>query len=259
MKTALVILLLSTHAYAAPDETPAPAPTPTPAPTPSIDSKTLRFDTSKVEKLFDEGTKHYDLGQYDAAIVAFKQAYALMPDPSFLYNIGQSYRQKNSCRDATAAYQSYLRDAPDEDRQKVEQFIRDLADCVKHEDERERLLVPVPKLVVSPRMHRIRLAGIATTGAGALLIGGAVFFTARSIGAANDLERACANECNASEVASIDRRGHSASRNATVLYSFGAGAVAAGVAMIFYTVLRDERVTVTPSAGGAVVSTMMRF
>ena len=40
------------------------------------------------------GRRYYDLGQFDKAIEAWQQGYDQKPDPGFLYNIAQAYRQK---------------------------------------------------------------------------------------------------------------------------------------------------------------------
>src|SRR5689334_23312553 len=57
-------------------------------------------DAEKARQLFQQGSKYYDLGQFDKAIEAWQQGYDQKPDPGFLYNIAQAYRQK---QDATKA------------------------------------------------------------------------------------------------------------------------------------------------------------
>jgi tetratricopeptide (TPR) repeat protein len=228
---------------------------------PASEPKLSAPDTSKVEALFEQGTKHYDVGEYDQAIATFKQAYALMPDPSFLFNIGQAYRQQKNCREARAAYKSYLRNAPDEDRPKTEQFIAEMDACVKLEEERARRLAPPPPPPPPepPRNRKQRIAGLITAGAGAALIGGGVFFTARSLSASDEVERTCRDVCNGSDVAALDQQGRDDARNATILYAVGGAAVATGAALIIYAVVHREHVTVAPAAGGAIVSTTVRF
>ena len=51
-------------------------------------------DAEKARQLFQQGSKYYDLGQFDKAIEAWQQGYDQKPDPGFLYNIAQAYRQK---------------------------------------------------------------------------------------------------------------------------------------------------------------------
>jgi tetratricopeptide (TPR) repeat protein len=276
VKLALVLCAVSSVAYAqpdplgdklAPDDKPADA-KPTddkPADAKPADAKPAngtmlsKIDTKKIEQLFDEGTKHYDLGEWDKAIASFKQAYALMPDPSFLFNLGQAYKQKGACRDASAAYVAYLRKAPDEDRAKVEGFIKELEPCARIEDEKARRLLPPPRL--SPTHRKLRIAGLATAGAGMLALGGAVIFVVQSRNAENDLEACATREmgCQLGEAREIDSKGRKAERNAKALAIAGGSAIAVGAALVFYTVFRAEYVTATPAPGGAVFSARMRF
>jgi tetratricopeptide (TPR) repeat protein len=214
------------------------------------DPKSLtRFDTSKVEALFDRGTKHYNLAEWDAAIASFKQAYALMPDPSFLFNLGQAYRQKGSCREATDTYKSYLRNA-NEDRQKVEQFIRELEPCTKLEMQR----AGTARAAGWPRS--VRWAGYGTLGIGGVLLGTGLSFTIRARGAEKDFERACATGCEAGSMLDvIEQRGHEASRNAKIFYVAGGATALLGAAMVVYGYRVGERLRLAPTAGGAIATT----
>ncbi|HEY5938541.1 MAG TPA: hypothetical protein VIU61_28010 [Kofleriaceae bacterium] len=250
----LVVLLscVASRAYAQP----APAPD-------KADNAVGAFDTAKVEAVYERGTKHYDLGEFDAAAAAFKEAYALLPDPTFLFNIGQAYRQANKCGDARTAYKSYLRNLPEADnRKKVEQFLVELDACVAREEARIAAMRPPPPIVIRPPLrHRtLRLAGFATAGAGVLLAGGGLFFTARAAEAASDLEERCAIMCDAEKVRALDERGRAASRNAAIFYVAGGAAVVAGAVMVFYASVNAEApVTVTPVKGGAVIGKLVRF
>jgi tetratricopeptide (TPR) repeat protein len=81
---------------------------------------------------FQKGTQHFNLAEWDEAITAYKEAYRLLPEPLFLYNIAQSYRQKGDCKQARTFYKSYLREAPDADnRAKVEQRIAEMEECIR--------------------------------------------------------------------------------------------------------------------------------
>jgi tetratricopeptide (TPR) repeat protein len=75
-----------------------------------------------------QATAAYNLGQYDEAASLYEEAYRRVPDPIFLYDIGQSYRQANKPDKAMTAYRSYLRTAPENapNRQRVEAWVRDL-------------------------------------------------------------------------------------------------------------------------------------
>ncbi len=59
-----------------------------------------------------QATSAYDLGQFEKAAHLYEQAYEAVPEPSLLYNIGQSYRKAEQPEKALTAYQSFLRKAP---------------------------------------------------------------------------------------------------------------------------------------------------
>lgn len=81
------------------------------------------------------GGKHYALAEYDAAIADFKEAYRISDEPAFLFNIAQSYRMKNECREAATFYRNYLRRSTDEkgveppNAAKVRGFITEMDAC----------------------------------------------------------------------------------------------------------------------------------
>lgn len=56
--------------------------------------------TSQVQVHFDQGIKYYVSGEYDAAILEFRKAYRLLPEPVFLYNIARAQVKLNRCDDA---------------------------------------------------------------------------------------------------------------------------------------------------------------
>src|SRR5881394_4017000 len=84
-------------------------------------------DAEKARQLFQQGSKYYDLGQFDKAIEAWQQGYDQKPDPGFLYNIAQAYRQKSDAAKAIFFYKGYLRNSPKaHNRVEVEQKIAQL-------------------------------------------------------------------------------------------------------------------------------------
>jgi len=81
-------------------------------------------DAEKARQLFQQGSKYYDLAEFDKAIEAWQQGYDQKPDPGFLYNIAQAYRQKQDPAKAIFFYKGYLRNSPKaHNRAEVEQKI----------------------------------------------------------------------------------------------------------------------------------------
>src|SRR3954454_6994419 len=69
-------------------------------------------DAEKARQLFQQGSKDYDLGQFDKAIEAWQQGYDQKPDLGCLYNIAQAYRQKQDAAKARVSCRRYSRNSP---------------------------------------------------------------------------------------------------------------------------------------------------
>jgi tetratricopeptide (TPR) repeat protein len=63
----------------------------------------------KAEALFKEGKRHFDIGEYAAAITSWKESYLMSGAPLILYNIGQAYRLAGNCAQANRFYLNYKR------------------------------------------------------------------------------------------------------------------------------------------------------
>ncbi len=95
-----------------------------PAPPPDAGEQANR-DLAK--KHYDQGITHYNLGEFDAAVVEFKAAYALTSEPGLLFNIAQAYRLKEDYKQALYFYKTFLRIVPDAgNRADVERWIGEL-------------------------------------------------------------------------------------------------------------------------------------
>jgi hypothetical protein len=117
-------------------------------------------DAEKARQLFSQGSKYYDLGQFDKAIEAWQQGYDQKPDPGFLYNIAQAYRQKQDAQRAIFFYKGYLRNSPKaQNRVEVEQKIAALQ---KQADQ----AAATPATGTPPPATTTPLSGAATTTPG---------------------------------------------------------------------------------------------
>src|SRR5262245_60067857 len=69
---------------------------------------------AQAASLYQDGIKHYNLGQYDRAIALFTKAYLLTEAPELLSDIAQAYRLEgpSGCVQSLAFYRSYLRADP---------------------------------------------------------------------------------------------------------------------------------------------------
>jgi tetratricopeptide (TPR) repeat protein len=217
-------------------------------------------DETRAKAFYAEASRHYDLREYAVAIEGFRRAYTLLPDPLFLFDIAQSYRQLRDCDNARGFYKNYLINAPTADnRDKVEAFITEMDACVAEQQRAQQQHVDRPPIAAVPASHTaLKITGSVTAGIGAVLVGGAVSYSLQAADKSRQLEQLCAGGCTATDTLALDRSGHDASRDAVVLYIVGGAAVAAG-AVLFGWASIDEPVAITPLPGGAAVSTRVRF
>ncbi|MBP6633620.1 MAG: tetratricopeptide repeat protein [Kofleriaceae bacterium] len=91
---------------------------------------------------YQQGVKHYNLGEFEKAIDAFKKAYDGDSNPAYLYNIAQAYRQLGDCKNALFFYKRFLslrgsdpaKPLKPELKTEIETRIAELDKCVKDQD-----------------------------------------------------------------------------------------------------------------------------
>jgi tetratricopeptide (TPR) repeat protein len=69
-------------------------------------------ETTRAREHFEKGRVHYELTEYEQALKQFKDAYRLVQDPVFLYNIAQCHWKLGQNKEAVDFYRNYLRRAP---------------------------------------------------------------------------------------------------------------------------------------------------
>jgi tetratricopeptide repeat protein len=94
---------------------------------------------------YKEGANQYNLGNFDKAVEAFKRGFELEPDdskkPIYLYNVAQSYRLANDCKNALFFYRRFLslkandpsKPIPAKTRKEIEDRIPELEACVQQQ------------------------------------------------------------------------------------------------------------------------------
>ena len=82
---------------------------------------------------FTAGQSHYNLNEFNEALVEFKEAYRIFPDAVFLYNLGQCERQLNHYEEAIRFYRSFLRNQPKApNRLDVQRKIEEMESALKN-------------------------------------------------------------------------------------------------------------------------------
>src|SRR4051794_34647805 len=68
-----------------------------------------RASAAEAAALYDEGKRHFDIGEYAPAIASWKQSYLRSSAPLLLFNIAQAYRLSGNCAQANRFYLNYRR------------------------------------------------------------------------------------------------------------------------------------------------------
>jgi tetratricopeptide (TPR) repeat protein len=153
---------------------------------------------SDVKMHFKKGQTHYALGEFQAAIDEFREAYRIRQEPAILFNLAQSYRQIREWQHAYFHYRQYLNQRPDApNRVEVEGLIEQMKGKMDDEErlakaepppapplkvatvppptaEKPAFLATAPKAKMETHSSALRYAGYASFGVGALA-GGAAF------------------------------------------------------------------------------------
>ena len=69
-------------------------------------------DKTKAREHYQKGLTHYDIKEYSEALAEFKNAYRVVQDPAFLFNIAQCYRKLGQDVEALDYYRNYVRRFP---------------------------------------------------------------------------------------------------------------------------------------------------
>ena len=239
---------------------------------------------AKADVLFEKAQGNYQAGQYQAAIPLFQEAYDLVHDPVYLFNIGQSYKKVLDCENAFDFYTRYLNAATDADpkqREKVQGWLRELQPCVeqrqkehdavKHAEEADRQrraeelakrhAAQAPIYAEVDHGRTLRLAGLVTGGVGVVGFGIGVLYAIHGRSLKNELADTCRTNCDWSDPAlqSKDDAGRRANTVAAVGMIGGGLAVLAGAGLYVWGRSKVETVQITPSTTGATVSARLSF
>ena len=129
---------------------------------------------------YERGLAKYNLAEFDAAIVEFKQSYELSKAPRLLFNIAQAYRLKKDYASALYFYSTYLRADPnppnlDDVEAKIDEMKRAL------DDERKQAGTapvvehapppPPPPVDKRPSKRTLKIAGATITALGVAACG----------------------------------------------------------------------------------------
>ncbi len=244
---------------------------------------------SEAREFFTEGSKQYDLGEYAAALKAFKAAYLKVEDPSLLFNIAQAHRQLNEKAEAIKFYRTYLSKLPGtQSRAQVEKVIAELDAALQQEraartgppqgtvpptgstvePAKQVAAEPAPAPTAAPtttpvavvavpevdhqRGRTLRIAGLAVGGFGILALGAGGGFVGGA-SAANDQIVSTGTFDRSQQ----DRRDLFQSLD-VAFFAIGAAAVVTGTTL-FLIGRHNERKRSSPSASRSTLNAGVRF
>jgi tetratricopeptide (TPR) repeat protein len=117
-------------------------------------ARPARADNRTVAReAYKEGTRYFEVGDFQNALEAFKKAYVAYEEPAFLFNMAQCYRLLKNNQEALRAYKLYLRKVPQApNRDEIERLIQQLEIAI----EQERITSTMPPVEpVAPGGKRI--------------------------------------------------------------------------------------------------------
>jgi tetratricopeptide (TPR) repeat protein len=168
---------------------------------------------AKADVFFEKGQQDYQSNRFQAAITLFQDAYELVHDPIYLFNIAQSYRKAADCQNASDYYHRYLSEAHEApNASMVQTWLRELAPCVLQQKQRQ--LEAAKRAAEAARTNHedsssvsasvtgerdggksLRIGGLATGGAGAIALVVGIGYGIKSHDVQRELDLACATSC----------------------------------------------------------------
>lgn len=214
-------------------------------------------DDDRAYELYQNGESLYGEGRYEAAILAWDEAYRLSKRSKILFNIASAYERMGQTQKAIDTLFTYKAFATAEKRDQVERRIRSLearlaeeqANPVQPQPQPEPV-IPTPPPAPTPDPEPVRSAkgggpsgaGLVLLGTGVVVGGAGVGLGIVSAGAKSSAEAQCVQsgeQLFCSKDASADLQRH---KTTAVLadIGFGVGAVAAGTGVVLLATHKGE-------------------
>jgi tetratricopeptide (TPR) repeat protein len=286
---ALMLVATATNAFAQPKPAP-PQPQPTPAPAPAPAPSPEDAKKAEAKALYEKGLSHYNLGEFDLAIAAFRKSYEISQAPGLLFNIAQSFRLKKDYEQAVYFYTTYLRLKPDApNRADVEARLQEMQEAIE-EQKKQPTKAPIgtippeggsatttttattttkpdeqkdtPTEETGVPAKTLITAGYITAGAGAALVITGVIFGSMASSAEKDLNNLSSDHGTWTQEQQ-DKYDAGKRNNTIAIVSFIAGgaAVATGATLFVLGTMKKSKtsVAINPSAHGTTFAVGWRF
>jgi tetratricopeptide (TPR) repeat protein len=248
----------------------------------------------EAKALVSKATVEYNVGRFEQSLELYTKAYERYQKPALLFNIGQCHRLLGHYERALFFYHGFLREQPDSpNRALAERHIEESQRALDAqraaeaaESQRRASQVPSPAPVASAppttaapqpsvpapvtpaepsETHPpavLRIAGLATAGAGVILLGTGVALGLHAASLSNELTQvSAAHGMWSAQYQSDYDSGKSAASAANVLYVLGSVAIAGGAVLTWLGWPKAAPVgaAIAPLPGGASGSIVGRF
>jgi tetratricopeptide (TPR) repeat protein len=231
----------------------------------------------------------YKVGHFDQALALYGRAYESYPTPALLFDIGQCHKMLKNYERAIYFFHGYLRDAPDApNRAFVAKLMAESqteldAQHAAEATEAQRRAAEASKAAAAahptatpsgsrvegipdrPGNPTLRIAGIATAGAGLVLLATGTYFGLHSRSLASEISQISTEHGMWSDAAQSEyNSGKSAATTADVFYIVGAVALATGGVLSYLGLPKKgtesaPAAAIAPTAGGAAFIVAGRF
>jgi len=126
-----------------------------PAPTASAEAATSSEEArARAEELFKNGSKLYDEGAYEPAIVAFRESLRISAEPALHYNIANALERLGKLEEARGELNTYRALAPAEESESLDRRLAAMDRRIEEEaaaEEAARAAATPPTKVASPQ------------------------------------------------------------------------------------------------------------
>ncbi len=220
---------------------------------------------SQARALASRGRAAFNAGDYNAAILAFADAFALAPSQALLFDLAQAHRHVGHCEIAAALYRRYLEGGPDAGTLVLAR--EHLAAMERCSSDTQPILVTAPQPRVDPVAivavphSRKRDLGIGLALGGGVALAASIYYAVEAHDAASAVSNAYAHGGSGPAVKALDATGQHDAMLGKMFGATGLAALGAG-ALLFYLgrqeVQRDS-ITVAPDRHGAEVQVRWQF
>jgi tetratricopeptide (TPR) repeat protein len=252
----------------------------------SVPASAQKAALEQAKALTGRATIEYNIGHFEQALELYTKAYEALPTPALLFDLGQCHRMLANPERAIFFFQGYLRAKPDApNRALVEQLLQDMQRQLESQraaaaraEEAQRAAAPSPlapaspaplpdtPVVAQPVGHpTLRIAGLATAGAGVVLVGSAIVLGLHASSLSNEISRVSSDHGTwSSQYQSDYNAGKTSATAASILFVAGGVALATGGVLTYLGWPRKTSdahpvASVAPSPGGASVVVAGRF